>query len=125
MIYVLYYNEKLLESIFNRIYEINHLLDNYKDNYYVECIVLGQFTTIGGSQTTYKINDRVNFQKQYLKDVTNTYNKIDRLCRKLTLDDENENKWVKINNIRVSFKTGKYPTKSEFHYMNTIWNKIK
>lgn len=60
------------------------------------------------------------------KEVTDVYNKIKRLCKKLKLTKEYEHNFecIRIDNIKKNFETGKYPTKPEFRYMNTVWKTI-
>lgn len=71
--------------------------------------------TVEKSQTLY-------FGKQNnLKDVTPVYDKIVKLCQKMSNIGSGD--WSNIDNIRANFRGGKYPTKRDFKYMNKIWNK--
>lgn len=58
-----------------------------------------------------------------LKDVSSVYEKIEKLFDKLK-SEGTRYEIITINDIRLKYQKGYYPSKSEFAEMNKVWNKI-
>lgn len=57
------------------------------------------------------------YQCSRRREVTHIHDKINELCIEIAFEGE----WFDVEDIKDKFEKGKYPTKTNFKYMNKLW----
>lgn len=124
MKYILYKSPpRYRDTSFSRIYKYLKKHNTYEINKLYTLIPLKTFTTTA-SKIIYEVGDTVRLTKNNCKDVTNVYNKMVNLRKKL-IQRNIMSEESRMEAIIYRFLEGTYPTKSEFAFMNKTHNQLK